>query len=363
MEEKELKYWFYTLDYISAKESRRLLQEYGSMEEVFKLPEKEVEKCTLLKEKAKRSIIKSRSISGIQREYEYLYQRKISFVCMEDGEYPKRLLELDDLPKGLFYKGKLPKEEKKSVAVIGARNCSNYGKWIAEEIGRVLGDCEINQISGMARGIDGYSQRAVLNAGGESYGILGCGVDICYPKENFRLYEQLTEYGGVISEFKPRMPARAINFPWRNRIISGLSDVIIVVEAKKRSGTSITVGYGLEQGKEIMAVPGRMNDVLSEGCNYLISQGACPILSMEDLMYNLGVMTGKNTKKIKKIENPLAREEKLVYDCLDFTPKSVTMLMRELGEKNITKINDILFELEIEGRIEQMTTGYYVKVR
>lgn len=363
MEEKELQYWFYSLNYVGVKESEKLLENFGSVEEVYKLTEEEVEECEFLGEKGKTSILSSRSPLQIKKEYEYMQNQSIEFVCLESEEYPSRLRYINEPPKILFYKGRLPREEQKSVAVIGARNCSNYGKWVAGEIGKLLKGFEACLISGMARGIDGYGQQGILEVGGESYGVLGCGVDICYPRENKWLYDKLIKQGGVISEFKPGMPAKAINFPQRNRIISGLSDLIIVVEAKKRSGTSITVGYGLEQGKEIMAVPGRINDTLSEGCNQLIFQGAYPIVSLEDLRCNLEGFLGKNIKNNKKIENTLAREEKLVYDCLDFTPKNVAMVASELGEENIQKINDILFDLEIEERIEQITTGYYVRVK
>ena len=175
------------------------------------------------------------------------------------------------------------------------------------------------------------------------------------------MYEKLIETGGIISEFKPGIPARAMNFPMRNRIISGLSDIIIVVEAKKRSGTSITIAHALEQGKEVMAVPGRINDTLSEGCNYLISQGAYPINNIEEMLFDMGFSEEKNKKNSKNVNNTLASELKLVYACLDFGPKSVTQIAKELGENNMEKLSELLFDLEIEDRIEQITTGYYVR--
>lgn len=360
MEEREYRYWFYTLEDVSGKDCEKLVKQYGSIKEIFYRPSEEWERCTFLGEKARKRIANHKNVYEIQKECEELEKKEIKYVSMEDPEYPKRLQFVSDKPKILFYKGQLPKEEAKAVAVIGARDCSNYGKTIAREIGEALAQYEISLISGMARGIDGCAQESMLKAGGVSYGVLGCGVDICYPKENGRLYEELIQHGGVISELKPGTPARAIHFPRRNRIISGLADVIVVVEAQKRSGTSITVGYGLEQGKEIMAVPGRIKDSLSKGCNLLISQGASPLLEVEDILWNLGFFSEKIMKNNKKIENPLAREQKLVYDCLDFTPKNVMMIAEDLGE-NIEKINELLFDLEIEDKIEQVATGYYVR--
>lgn len=360
MEEKEYKYWFYTLEGINEKDCENLIKQYGSIPEIFSRPWKEWEHCSFLRERARRELGKNRNVYELQKECEELEKNGIQFVTMEEEEYPKRLQYISDKPKILFYKGKLPKEEAKSVAVIGARNCTNYGKMIAREIGEMLAEYEISLISGMARGIDGCAQESMLKAGGVSYGVLGCGVDICYPKENRRLYEQLIQQGGLLSELKPKTPPKAIHFPRRNRIISGLADLIVVVEAEKRSGTSITVGYGLEQGKEIMAVPGRMKDALSTGCNLLISQGAAPLLQVEDILWNLGFLNEKNVKNKKKIKNPLAREQKLVYDCLDFTPKNVTTIAEDLGE-NIEKISELLFDMEIADKIEQIATGYYVR--
>lgn len=361
MEELEYKYWFYTLEYVSDRECEQLLKEYGSLEEIYQLPYEKIVQLPWLSKQAKNSLMNGKNSVFIGKSVEYVQKKKIGFVCMTDKDYPKRLWHIKDKPKVLFYQGELPKEEDYAVAVIGARDCSNYGKNLAEEIGQALAEQGVNVISGMARGIDGYAQRTALEKGGKSFGVLGCGVDVCYPRTNYQLYEQLIKQGGILSEFVPGMPAKAMNFPQRNRIISGISDAVVVVEAKKQSGTSITVGYGLEQGKDIYAVPGRINDNLSEGCNLLISQGAYPVLSVEEMVENMGVLKEKKSKNHKKMQIPLESKLKLVYDCLDFIPKSVTQLMTETGIKDLEKINEILLDLEIDDRSEQTTTGYYVR--
>lgn len=361
MEEKIYEYWFYTIEYLGIEAGKRLLETFHSPREIFQAPVEKLGQIEGISQKALKSIYNSRNSCKIQREYEKLQEKQIQFISMEDREYPHRLKKIKDMPRALFVKGKLPEEKEKSVAVIGARECTNYGKNIALELGKALAEHGVNVISGMARGIDGHAQNGAVNAGGKSYGVFGCGVDICYPKENYYLYEKLVENGGVISEFKPGVPARAMNFPMRNRIISGLSDIIIVVEAKKRSGTSITVAQALEQGKEVMAVPGRICDILSEGCNYLISQGAYPVINIEEMLFDMGVSKEKNKKINKNMNITLASELKLVYACLDFVPKSVTQIAKELGENDMEKLSEILFDLEIEDRIEQITTGYYVR--
>ena len=326
MEEKIYKYWFYTIEYLGIETTKRLIEIFHSPKEIFKASMEKISKIEGISQKTLNSIYNSRNPYKIQKEYEEMKKKQIQFLCMEDKEYPGRLRRIKDMPRALFVRGELPEEKGMAVAVIGARECTNYGKNTALEIGKALGEHGVNVISGMARGIDGYAQQGAVNAGGKSYGVFGCGVDICYPKENYYLYEKLIETGGVISEYKPGVPARAMNFPMRNRIISGLSDIIIVVEAKKRSGTSITVAQALEQGKEVMAVPGRICDALSEGCNYLISQGAYPVNSVEEMLFDMGISKEKNKKINKNLNNTLASELKLVYACLDFVPKSVAQV-------------------------------------
>lgn len=208
-------------------------------------------------------------------------------ILLTDRKYPRRLLEIPQAPKQLYVRGKLPEEGVPSVAVIGARDCSYYGQEVAKRLGRLFGENGIQVISGMARGIDGIGQQAALQAGGSSFAVLGCGADICYPRQNQDLYDRLCKQGGVISEYEWGTPPRAGYFPPRNRIVSGLADAVIVVEARKKSGTLITVDMALEQGKEVYAVPGRLVDDLSSGCNYLIKNGAGILLDMEEFMEEL----------------------------------------------------------------------------
>ena len=211
---------------------------------------------------------------NLEEEYHSLGEKQIGLVLQEEEGFPQKLLEIPDPPYGLFYKGKLPEQKQPSVAVIGARECSEYGRFVAEELGRYLGSQGIQVISGMARGIDGISQQAALLAGGTSYGVLGCGVDICYPRQNRKLYEELIQKGGLLSTYAPGTKALPAYFPPRNRIVSGLADALIVIEARQKSGTLITVDMALEQGKDVYVVPGRITDRLSDGCNRLLTQGA-----------------------------------------------------------------------------------------
>ena len=214
-----------------------------------------------------------------EKEYRRMLEAGISLITFAEEAYPQRLKNIPDSPYGIFVKGRLPGENALTVAVIGARECSEYGRYVAAELGAELGRQGVTVVSGMARGIDGISQEAALEAGGLSVGVLGCGVDICYPAQNKELYERLLQKGAVLSPYPIGAPALARNFPPRNRIVSGLADAVVVIEAKARSGTLITVDMALEQGREVYVVPGRVTDRLSDGCNRLIKQGAGVFLS------------------------------------------------------------------------------------
>ena len=201
--------------------------------------------------------------------------------------YPERLCYIPDAPQKLYYEGELPGNNVHSVAIIGARECTEYGRSMARIFAEALAKKGVYIISGMATGIDGIAQRSALEAGGKSFGVLGCGTDICYPRSNQGLYEDLKKKGGLISEYLPGTLPKRENFPRRNRLISGLADIVLVIEAKEKSGTGITVNTALEQGKDVFAVPGRVGDAMSAGCNRMISEGAGIALSPDILLQEL----------------------------------------------------------------------------
>lgn len=234
-----------------------------------------------------------------REEYEKMRQQGISLLNVWEEKYPKRLKEIPDAPYGLFVKGEIPGEDAPTVAIIGARDCSEYGKFVARELGAVLGRHGVPVISGMARGIDGIAQEAALSVGGISVGVLGSGVDVCYPAQNRDIYERLIKRGAVISSYPLQTPARAMNFPPRNRIVSGLADAVVVIEAREKSGTRITVDMALEQGREVFIVPGRITDRLSDGCNRLIKQGASLLLSPEEFLDELWEIWERRQERVK----------------------------------------------------------------
>jgi len=271
----------YVIKGLGSKRLRKLYEVTGSTEGILKLSRNELLELNgnekpeslfrLQEEYRQNSDSVFKRMEKFCKEQE---ERGIHFVFIGEEKYPMKLKRISDPPFGLYYRGRLPKHNTPVVSVIGARECSDYGEKCAKMFGETLAEYGVAVVSGMARGIDGISQNAALDAGGESYGILGCGVDLCYPEENRELYDKLILKGGVLSEYPPGVPAKSNHFPARNRLISGMCDILLVVEARKKSGTYITVCQALEQGREIFAVPGRITDGLSDGCNRLIADGA-----------------------------------------------------------------------------------------
>ena len=214
----------------------------------------------------------------------------IHYIRRNSDYFPLRFEGLSDVPQGLYCIGSLPDDNIPSVAVVGARSCSSYGRKTAFALGKFLAEHGVQVISGMAMGIDSSAQEGALAAGGKTFAVLGCGVDICYPRTSYAVYDALAVRGGIIAEVEPGTKPLAYNFPRRNRIISALSDIVIVVEAREKSGSLITVDCALEQGRTVYAVPGRLGDRLSDGCNYLIAQGAGILWSFEAVMEELDGM-------------------------------------------------------------------------
>lgn len=292
--EQPYAYWLVCAPIGDAVKSRLLLQ-FGRPGAVFEASEKVLLDSTLSIGKKEKWIayIKERNEKNIKREYEGLQTKGILFYPEYHPLFPAKLLSIPARPFGIFVKGKLPDIRKRSLAIVGARDCSEYGQYVAKYFAEKMAQNGVAVISGLARGIDGIAQRAAMEVGGESFGVLGCGADICYPKSNEKLYRMCMEHGGILSTYLPGTPPTPNLFPPRNRIISGLSDGILIIEAREKSGTIITADLALEQGRDVFVIPGRVTDRLSDGCNSLIRQGASLIQSPEQLLEELHVGYGK----------------------------------------------------------------------
>ena len=300
------------------------------------------------------------------KEYERLTESGICFLTQEDALYPERLRNIFSAPRYFYYKGQLPGDSP-MIAIIGARKCSYYGSETAWRIARELAQTGVGVVSGLAYGVDKAAHDGALAGGGSTFAVLGCGPDVCYPKGHKDTYERmLVTGGGIISEYPPGTQPLSCFFPQRNRIIAGLSDGILVTEAKKKSGTLITVSFGLEYGKNIYAVPGRLDDVLSEGCNYLIREGAKLTVSASDITEDIkSVLSPKKRRNnVEKcinyefLKNILATNEKMVYASLRLMPKHIEEIQEEtkLSPENLA---EVLQKLCSYGCIKRYGQAYY----
>ena len=297
--------------------------------------------------------------------------------------YPERLMPFADMPSRLFVRGALPADEQKTAAIVGARICTAYGKSQAAFFAQVLAANGVAVISGLACGIDAAAHEGALRGKGKTFAVLGCGVDICYPKSSRRLYEQILEQGGILSTFPPGTEPIKRLFPERNRIVSGLADVILVVEARQKSGTFITVDMALEQGKDVYAVPGRLTDRLSDGCNLLIRQGCGVVLSPEDLIAELVMLKNREngsdrTKDLQKKRRRQEQDKQIsgqmslelsaedgILGLLDLEPKSADALYESARQKGMKlTMQELLTELIglcIEGKARQVSGNWFAR--
>lgn len=356
LEQKIYAAWLDTIYWIASETKYRLLDAAGSVQKIYEMDEGQL--AALMGLQGCERFLQHRKRYKPQKVWNYLREINVGYTYCQAADFPKKLSEIPDPPFGIFYKGRIPDKKTPAVAVIGARKCSEYGRHMAERFAGGFAERGIDVISGMAAGIDGIGQTAALNAGGRSYAVLGCGVDIVYPRSNESLYRQLIEKGGVLSEYPPQMEPRPALFPPRNRLISALADVVLVVEAREKSGTLITVDMALEQGREVYSIPGRCTDSLSMGCNRLIRQGAAvataPEDIIEDMLWETRLCKPKKQAQKQPLEK-LSQAAQEIYAVLGMLPIAQDAIVAKLREKKSTctipQICQGLVELELKGFI------------
>lgn len=369
-------YWVNNIVGISNAKLKNLFAVFDTPEEIYKASDRLLESVNDIRMSDIMAIKESRKDDYIYRQYSDIEKQGIRFTYPGQINYPDKLLNIYDYPYILYYKGRLPDTDKPSVAIVGARNCTEYGRMIAQHFGENFAGMGLQVISGMALGIDAAAQKGAIKNGGYSLAVLGCGVDICYPRTNIELYTHLNDCGGIISEYPPGTAPRAGLFPMRNRIISAMADALVVVEARQKSGSLITADQALEQNRDVYVVPGRIGDALSEGCLKLIKEGAQVITSPMDIMatksielyYNRRQITDEkrnnlNTNSIfddgfKK--SGLASPKNMVYSQINLFPVSLETIINNSGI-SLVEAEGILLELELDGLIEEVSKNYYIR--
>lgn len=300
-----------------------------------------------------------------QVDLELLYQsildKGIQIITLLDESYPRRLKEIEQPPPVLYMGGQLIDEDDWTVAVVGTRRMTAYGRQATAELSNFLGHNGITLVSGLARGVDGLAHKTILDSGGRTIAVLGSGVDRIYPPENRQLAARIIENGAIISDYAPGTPPEGINFPPRNRIISGLSLATIVVEAGETSGALITASFAAEQGREVFAIPGNIYSLQSKGTNRLIQQGAIPLLSMEDILETLNLEKIHVQRHVRKLI-PADDMEKRLLTVLNFEPKHIDEISEEL-EIPVEKVSASLALMELKGMVQQLGGMNYIQVR
>ena len=327
------------------------------MDNFFDLDRKIFDKLT---KKNREKIFSKKNLEDFKTYKEKVIKGNYKICTIYDENYPINLSFIDDKPALFYYKGKIEKEDKNALAFIGARKCTDYGKWACKKIVEGFKDTNIRTVSGLAYGIDAISHKVSLENNIKTIGVIGSGLDIVYPKANKYLYEKIQEKGLIISEFPLETPPNSYNFPRRNRIISGLSKGGCVIEAKEKSGTMITTNFALDQGREVFCLPGNINSIYSKGCNKLIQEGSKLVMDASDIIDEIEDFKNINKKKRKINLDGLDKDTANVVKYIIDKPSSSADEISQKLSMAIEDVNYILIYLELNDYIENMGNNEYV---
>ena len=284
LEEKKYWIWFSRIKGLGSRRKQILLKMYKTPEKIYNLKKEEILKIKGFNEILANKIIDKDNKNNLENYIEKMQKEKISIITIDDKEYPNILKNIYDYPISLYIKGNSNILDNYTIGIVGCRNATEYGIKAAQYFSYNLAKKGINIVSGLAKGIDSCAHIGTIKANGKTIAVVGNGLDIVYPRENQYLYEKIVEENGaIISEYPLGTEPEKMNFPARNRIISGISKGIIVIEAKKKSGTLITVDFALEQGRDVYVVPGNINSLNSVGTNDLIKQGAKMVTKVDEI--------------------------------------------------------------------------------
>jgi DNA processing protein len=356
------RYWigFNLIKGVGAVRMQALIQHFGDLELAWKAAPADLARAGLGLKLIER-ITQARATVDLEKLWAKIEAQGIKILTWEDEGYPQRLKEIDQPPPVLYIRGDYLPDDVFAVAVVGTRRVTAYGRQITEELASFLAANGITVISGLARGVDGIAHQTSLKAGGRTIGVLGSGVDRIYPPEHRALAEKMMERGAIISDYAPGTPPDASNFPPRNRIVSGLSLAVVVIEAGETSGALITAEFAAEQGREVFAVPGSILAPQSKGTNKLIQKGALPLLSVDDLMQALDLTRMGEHKAARKII-PSDETEARLMNVLGAEPLHVDEI-RNRTELAIEKVSATLALMELKGMVRQVGGMNYVAVR
>lgn len=362
MREQELRFWlrFSRLE-LSPRAAGALLEQFGNPEAVFAASEPELNSIEQLTEKGVAKIL-GPIPAAIERDLRLMEEKQVSVIPLTSEDYPASLKDIYDPPVVLYVRGRILESDKLSIAIVGSRRSSVYGRSVAEKIAKELAVKGLTVVSGGARGIDTAAHKGALTAGGRTVAFLGCGVDVIYPAENEKLFDAIAENGAVVSEFPFGSAPEPWRFPPRNRLISGLSVGVLVCQSPEASGALITAGYAAEQGKDVYAVPGNVDDERNRGCHKLIKDGAKLVESVEDILEELGIKQQEELRDgqmLLPIES-LSDHERTIASLLTLEPMQVDEIVEKSGLPTHL-VSGTLTILEMKSIVRRVPGSAYVR--
>jgi DNA processing protein len=360
MDEKHFWIGFTFVKGIGAVRFKKLLDYFGTAKTAWEASPADLVEAGLSATLADR-VAAIRQKVELEKIWQNIENQGIQVLTWDDEDFPQRLREISQPPPVLYLRGEFLPEDHFAVAIVGTRRVTSYGRQVTEEIATSLAAGGITIVSGLARGVDSIAHQAALKAGGRTLAVLGSGVDKIYPPEHRTLATQITGRGAVISDYAPGTPPESSNFPPRNRIISGLSMAVLVVEAGRTSGALITAEFAAEQGREVFAVPGNILAPQSKGTNKLIQQGAHPLLSTQDILQALNLTRVSQQKKARKTL-PADEIEAALLKALDLEPQHIDEIRNRTGLP-VEKVSSTLVMMELKGMVRQVGNMQYVAIR
>ncbi|OLS01747.1 DNA-processing protein DprA [Tissierella creatinophila] len=350
---------------ITSKNISKLEHYFVDIREILEVSSEKMLSIPDIRKESLHKILKTRNKDFI---YDILFRLKeldIDTITVLDKEYPESLINIYDKPYVLYQKGDIIEKDNLSIAVVGSRKSTSYGIWACEKFTKELVNLGVTIVSGVALGIDTIAHKTAIKEGGRTIGILGNGIDVYYPKKNEFLYKEIVNHGAILTEFPLGTKPMPYNFPQRNRIITGLSLGLIVIEAKEKSGTSITAHHALEQGKDVFALPGNINSIYSEGTNKLIKDGAIPLLEMDDILETIDRikqnMLNENLSKKTIDFTKLSDTESKIIEIIRQKPTHCDIISYRTGI-NISSVTSILTILELKGLIKELDNRIFALV-
>jgi DNA processing protein len=344
---------------------RKLTARFADASQIFSASRAELERVEGLQSEVIDGLVNFTAWAGVEEELGRAKAAGAAILPISNMKFPARLRTIADPPPFLYVKGDLCAADDRAVAIVGSRSSSEYGRRVARDLARGLASLGFTVVSGMARGIDGMAHETALRSGGRTIAVLGCGVDRAYPPEHVRLYEKIAENGAVISELPIGARPEAHHFPARNRLISGLSLGVVVVEATEKSGSLITASLALEQGREVFAVPGEVGSSRSRGAHRLLRQGAKLVETVDDIIEEIAPQLAKRAGGApSRPDLPQSASENAhrIFALLQERSRHIDEVIEESGLPP-SKVSEILLELELQGYLRQLPGKRYLAER